>query len=42
MGLIIATGMTIGTLFTLFVLPGVYLLLAREHGATQQGVPAEA
>ena len=32
MGLIIATGMTIGTLFTLFVLPGVYLLLAREHG----------
>jgi len=31
MGLIIATGMTIGTLFTLFVLPAVYLLLAREH-----------
>lgn len=31
MGLIIATGMTIGTLFTLFVLPGVYLLVAREH-----------
>ncbi len=33
MGLIIATGMTIGTLFTLFVLPGVYLLVAREHRA---------
>jgi len=33
MGLIIATGMTIGTLFTLFVLPAVYMLLAREHGA---------
>ncbi len=32
MGLIIATGMTIGTLFTLFVLPGVYLLIARDHG----------
>jgi len=33
MGLIIATGMTIGTMFTLFVLPAVYLLVAREHGA---------
>jgi len=33
MGLIIATGMTIGTLFTLFVLPAVYLLLARDHQA---------
>lgn len=31
MGLIIATGMTIGTLFTLFVLPGFYLLMARDH-----------
>jgi multidrug efflux pump len=33
MGLVIASGMTIGTLFTLFVLPGVYLVLAREHQA---------
>jgi multidrug efflux pump len=31
MGLVIASGMTIGTLFTLFVLPGVYLLLARDR-----------
>ncbi len=37
MGLIIATGMTIGTLFTLFVLPAVYLLLAREHSAGDNG-----
>lgn len=35
MGLIIFTGMTIGTLFTLFVLPAVYLYLARERGPTQ-------
>jgi len=35
MGLIIATGMTIGTLFTLFVLPSVYLVLARDHHAGQ-------
>jgi multidrug efflux pump len=32
MGLVIATGMTIGTLFTLFVLPAMYLYLARDHG----------
>ncbi len=37
MGLIIATGMTIGTLFTLFVLPAVYLVLAREHGSEAAG-----
>jgi multidrug efflux pump len=35
MGLIIATGMTIGTLFTLFVLPAVYLVLARDHQAEE-------
>ncbi len=33
MGLVIASGMTIGTLFTLFVLPGVYLIVARTHEA---------
>ena len=32
-GLVIATGLGIGTLFTLFVVPAVYLLLAREHHA---------
>jgi len=31
MGLVIASGMTIGTLFTLFVVPAVYLVLARDH-----------
>ena len=30
-GLVIATGMTIGTLFTLFVVPVMYSYLAREH-----------
>jgi multidrug efflux pump len=36
-GLTIATGLGIGTLFTLFVVPAVYLLLARSHtqGAAQ-------
>ncbi|WP_300651309.1 hypothetical protein, partial [Pseudomonas sp.] len=32
-GLVIATGMTIGTLFTLFVLPCVYSLLAKPDAA---------
>ena len=30
-GLVIAAGMTIGTLFTLFVTPAVYTYLARDH-----------
>jgi multidrug efflux pump len=32
-GLVIATGLGIGTLFTLFVVPAVYLLLARDRHA---------
>jgi multidrug efflux pump len=31
MGLVIASGLTIGTLFTLFVVPGIYMLLAADH-----------
>jgi multidrug efflux pump len=31
MGLVIATGLAIGTLFTLFVVPAVYLLMAADH-----------
>ncbi|HNR91653.1 MAG TPA: efflux RND transporter permease subunit [Dokdonella sp.] len=31
MGLVIATGLTIGTLFTLFVVPAFYMLLAEDH-----------
>ncbi|TQF00425.1 MAG: MMPL family transporter [Spiribacter salinus] len=33
-GLTIATGLGIGTIFTLFVLPAFYLLLARDHNAS--------
>jgi multidrug efflux pump len=32
-GLVVASGLGIGTLFTLFVVPAVYLLLARDHAA---------
>ncbi len=31
MGLVIASGLSIGTLFTLFVVPGMYMLLAADH-----------
>jgi multidrug efflux pump len=33
MGFVIASGMTIGTLFTLFVVPAMYLLLGRDYAA---------
>ena len=36
MGLVISTGLTIGTLFTLFVVPAVYMLLAQEHVGTKR------
>lgn len=31
MGLVIASGLTIGTLFTLFVVPAVYMVLGADH-----------
>jgi multidrug efflux pump len=40
-GLVLVSGMTIGTMFTLFVLPSLYVLLARDHrkDAERQGLP---
>jgi len=35
-GIVIATGLGIGTLFTLFVVPAVYCLMAREHAKDQE------
>lgn len=37
MGTVIASGMTIGTLFTLLVLPAFYLYLARDHATATDG-----
>jgi multidrug efflux pump len=42
MGLIIATGMSVGTLFTLFVVPTAYTLLARDHQADRRLLGAVA
>ncbi|RAP57072.1 efflux RND transporter permease subunit [Oleiagrimonas sp. MCCC 1A03011] len=36
MGLVISTGLAIGTLFTLFVVPAFYLLLSTDHHADKQ------
>jgi multidrug efflux pump len=41
MGVVIAAGLSIGTLFTLFVVPAVYLIVASEHRAeTAAAAPA--
>jgi multidrug efflux pump len=40
MGLVIASGMTIGTLFTLYVLPAVYLTLGRDVAAARSAAQA--
>ena len=37
MGLVIASGLSIGTLFTLFVVPAVYMLLAADHSSAEAG-----
>ena len=48
MGLVIAAGLSIGTAFTLFVVPAVYLLIATDHsrraeqGASQTQAVIEA
>jgi multidrug efflux pump len=39
MGLVIASGLTIGTLFTLFVVPAVYMILAADHHAEGAAAP---
>ena len=39
-GLVIASGMTIGTAFTLFVVPAMYVYLARDRSAGRESPPA--
>ena len=40
-GLVISTGLAIGTVFTLFVVPGVYMLIGADH-STREPAGAEA
>ncbi len=41
MGLVITSGLSIGTLFTIFVVPAVYMVLGAEHHKTAVQSPAE-
>ncbi len=41
-GLVLVGGMTIGTLFTLFVIPSVYMLMAKDHKKAHFSAPAVA
>ncbi|MDA8139180.1 MAG: efflux RND transporter permease subunit [Desulfobacteraceae bacterium] len=36
-GLVLVGGMAVGTFFTLFVIPSIYMLVAREHSRTDEG-----
>jgi multidrug efflux pump len=40
-GIMLVTGMVIGTCFTLFVVPSIYMLVAKRHGAEEEAEPAE-
>jgi multidrug efflux pump len=42
-GLVLVTGMAVGTVFTLFFVPAIYLLIAKDHRAdsrVDEDVPA--
>jgi multidrug efflux pump len=41
-GIVLVGGMTIGTFFTLFVVPSVYVLLAKDHRAERERQGADA
>lgn len=36
-GLIVVAGMALGTIFTLLVIPAIYVLIAKEHGGEEAG-----
>jgi multidrug efflux pump len=40
-GLVLVAGMAVGTLFTLFFLPAIYMLLAKEHRLHERAVEPE-
>ncbi|MBI5063008.1 MAG: efflux RND transporter permease subunit, partial [Desulfatitalea sp.] len=35
-GLVLVGGMAVGTFFTLFVIPSIYMLVAREHARSDE------
>ncbi len=41
-GIIVVAGMAIGTIFTLLVIPAIYVLIAKEHGGEEPGALGES
>jgi len=41
-GLVLVGGMFVGTLFTLFVVPSIYMLVAKDHGRDRERAAAKA
>jgi len=41
-GIIVVAGMALGTLFTLLVIPAIYVLIAKEHAGEREAIPAKA
>jgi multidrug efflux pump len=37
-GIVLVSGMTIGTLFTLLVIPSIYVLIAKQHDVENQTI----
>jgi Cation/multidrug efflux pump len=40
-GIIVVAGMALGTIFTLLVIPSIYMLIAKEHGGEREAIPAK-
>jgi len=36
-GIVVVSGMALGTVFTLLVIPSIYMLLAKEHAGEEAG-----
>jgi multidrug efflux pump len=41
-GLVLVGGMFVGTMFTLFIIPSIYMLIARDHGRDREREAAVA
>ncbi|MEO7598145.1 MAG: efflux RND transporter permease subunit, partial [Opitutus sp.] len=41
-GWVLVVGMAVGTVFTLYVVPAFYVLIARDHSRARASVPATA
>jgi len=39
-GWVLVIGMTVGSIFTLFVVPAFYILIARDHARVRASAPA--